>query len=779
MMRKLFVLLLLVVMAGYLFSATIDVSQPFKITNDTDYDRGNDITFGNGYYWLAYGKSQTCTGEYDQTYANGNPDHNNYHTYYRKATSIEGLVNATEVKLMYNGEPAVNMSSYGESWIEYFNNKIFIINSEYDTSKGKNFKLFWTDDNGTTWNKVDNIAPTSQHCDIEIFNNKMFFVQNAYIYQVDDPTSITDWNTATAAENRYTLSLSSGTPRFFADKTDPNPANHMLYLAGLANNDNGRVYSYSISTNSWSTGDPIAYAAYDPALTKYEDNFIFLQAPWNGAVQQAYLYCYTPLITGFTAENFRTFDESCYNSNTPDTGNDVDWCSMWGQAIVDLYGASPSEHTFAFYCSERNEADITTPRNAEIFAMEMNWALGNNHYTNINTALYGAFVDQNGGESIVYDPAESGDIINVLSGIYNENVIITNNHTLNGNMSAVIDPASGVAVTVDGAYTVTISEFCIMDGLTNNGGTVDARYNYWGSPDGPGASIVNNTRGTVDYVPWYTDAEMTTLGYPAPAASVAYDGADATITWSALSDAGVSYKVYYTSDPGGIWTDDGAQTSPYVDETTDAYKFYKVVAVVGGTEWTEGAAELGYFTHVLNKLDGSNGYNFISLCLDYDVSTVSALGTAIGIGNGETISLWGTADQAWITCTYNGSIWDQDPEIEPGMAVLVEVNSDKTAYLTGSLPETWASFDFVTTATTDMNMVFLPLNMGSLLDLEDVGNDIGIANCNSISIWDATLQGWTTASYLEAWTYWLNGDLEIEIGDVMMIGALQNFTWPE
>ncbi|MCF7913217.1 MAG: hypothetical protein K9M99_11855 [Candidatus Cloacimonetes bacterium] len=781
-MRKLFVLLLLVIMAGFLFSATIDVSKPYKLTNNTEYERGNDIAFCNGYYWLVFGKSTTCSTEYDQAWGNdGNPDHQDYHIYYKKATSISGLASASEVQLMYDSAPAMTNPSLGEAWIEYYDNKIFIAGTETNVAAGKNVKMFWSDDDGTTWNKLDDILggnTYAQHVDMEIYNDELYFVWGAYTCHLSDPSNQSAWNTAVA--NKSTISSSSGTARLFADKTDPNPANHVLYLACLNNAWNGGlVFTYTLSTDSWDSGYTIEYAAYDPVLTKYDDSFIFLQAPWL-APQQGYLYCYTETVSEFTANNFRVFDPSAYNADTIVGDNDNEWACFWGQAMVDLYGASPSENTVVVYCSERNDTNPLQPRNADIYCMEMNWGLGNNHFTFIGTAIYGAYIDQNNAASICFDPAADNDIINVISGTYVEDVIIAADLFIYGNQVSIIDGDidvndTGTAREIDPS-NVVINDFWITGTLSNNGtGTVDARYNYWGSADGPGASIV----GAVDYIPWYTDAEMTTLAYPSPTAALAYDGSDATITWSALNDVGVTYKVYYTSDPGGSWTDDGFQTSPYVDATTDAHKFYKLVAVTDGTEWNEGAAELGYFTHVLNKMDAGHGYNFISLCLDYNVSSVSELGTAIGISSGETITLWGAADQAWTTCTYAGSSWDQDPEIDTGMAVLVEVMSDKTVYLTGSLPEDWATFDLITTATTDMNMVFLPLNMASLTDLEDVGSDIGVANCNSISLWDAANQGWTTASYLETWTYWLNGELTIEVGDVMMIGALQNFTWPD
>jgi len=788
-MRKLFVLLLLVLLAGYLFSATIDVSKPYKLTNNTQYERGADITFGGGYYWLVYGKSTTCLTEYDQTYLSGGdgPDHQNYHIYYKKATSIEGLASATEVQLMYNSAPAMTNPSLGEAWIEYYDNKIFIAGTETNKSiTGINpisgpgstgdIKLFWSSDNGTTWNKLNDIIGSntySQHVDMEIFNNELYFHWGGrYTCHLSNPTSSAAW--ATAVANKASFGTASGgTDRFFADKTNPNPANHMLYVAYLANSGNGSAYSYNLSTDTWSAGNSIAYVAYDPALTKYENNFIFLQAPWVYP-HQAYLYCYTPAISSFTAQNFRVFDESCYNIGNPVTNNDVNWVSMWAQAIVDLYGASPTENTVVIYGSERNDNNVNTPRNADIYALEMNWTLGNNHYTNINTALYGAFVDQAGASSIVYDPAASGDIINVISGTYKENVIIANNHTLQGNKESIIDPDSGVAVTVNGAYTVAIQEFCIMDGLTNNGGTVDARYNYWGSPDGPGSSLVVNS-GTVQYIPYYTDAAMTTLG-PALNVALAYNGTNVTLTWT----GSLTYSVYGTNNPTAVlpggWSLISGVTSgsPFAS----SYQFFAVVA----NNWYAGATKIGYFAYTLTK-GATTGYNYVSLCLDNaNITNNTQLAATLGLANTETINYWNNSLQAWTSSTYNGSACDPLIPLEVGDIVNVCVNTTKsTVYLTGKIPASWATFDFITTSTTDMNLAFLPLNkyQADGVTLQELGADIGPAYANTISIWNKTAQSWVTACYLSNYQVWTHGTEPIIIGQGMMVGVLQSFTWPD
>ncbi len=51
----------------------------------------------------------------------------------------------------------------------------------------------------------------------------------------------------------------------------------------------------------------------------------------------------------------------------------------------------------------------------------------------------------------------------------------------------------------------------------------------------------------------------------------------------------------------------------------------------------------------------------------------------------------------------------------------------------------------------------------------ELGNAIGITNCNSISIWNASSQGWLTSTYIfGSW----NNDQAIVEGDVIMCGML-------
>ena len=75
----------LLVVAGVLagatatWGATLEVSQPVKVTTDGYYARGQAITYDGTDYWLFYGRSATCTGNY----GNSNPDVYDYKTYFK------------------------------------------------------------------------------------------------------------------------------------------------------------------------------------------------------------------------------------------------------------------------------------------------------------------------------------------------------------------------------------------------------------------------------------------------------------------------------------------------------------------------------------------------------------------------------------------------------------------------------------------------------------------------------------------------------------------------
>jgi len=103
---------------------------------------------------------------------------------------------------------------------------------------------------------------------------------------------------------------------------------------------------------------------------------------------------------------------------------------------------------------------------------------------------------------------------------------------------------------------------------------------------------------------------------------------------------------------------------------------------------------------------------------------------------------------------------------------LVTVIHDGTEYPYPSDVIGFAKYDCVQTATTDMNLVALPFDMGFDMASE-LGNSIGTGNVVTITKWDVASQGWTSASYITGYG-WIN-DFNIAENDVLMLGAADDF----
>ena len=115
--------------------------------------------------------------------------------------------------------------------------------------------------------------------------------------------------------------------------------------------------------------------------------------------------------------------------------------------------------------------------------------------------------------------------------------------------------------------------------------------------------------------------------------------------------------------------------------------------------------------------------------------------------------------------------------LEDGEECVKPTTAAGTEYLNGTLPAELVTFEFTITPTTDMNLVYLPMDMaGSTLG--DVAASIGHQNANTISIWNSDTQNWVTASYISYYDAWTFSTEPVSAGQALMIGAVQNFTWP-
>jgi len=191
-------------------------------------------------------------------------------------------------------------------------------------------------------------------------------------------------------------------------------------------------------------------------------------------------------------------------------------------------------------------------------------------------------------------------------------------------------------------------------------------------------------------------------------------------------------------------------------------------------------AKAGFAKHSFIK-PGTTGYNFISTAFDggstYDIDD---LGVDLGLASGETISEWDEVTQDWLTDTWDGSTFNDggyNTTYNASTAYYVTVNGDHFGYVMGAIPES-PVYNLITTALTDLNFVTIPLDYTDITTAATLGAAIGHNNALMISQWDATNQSWNSCVYLNTFEAWINS-FDIVPGMPIVIGAEQNFTWPQ
>jgi len=137
----------------------------------------------------------------------------------------------------------------------------------------------------------------------------------------------------------------------------------------------------------------------------------------------------------------------------------------------------------------------------------------------------------------------------------------------------------------------------------------------------------------------------------------------------------------------------------------------------------------------------STNVNVITLVKDSGVT--DAEGLAQVIPNALEISYWDALHQAYIGHS-KGSPLMNFP-VKAGYPYFVTVSAPGTWTPTGSVPDPWPEVDLVTTGTTNVNMVSLPLTMQRITKAEELGHVV--RNCTEITRWDAENQGYVGHSY--------------------------------
>jgi len=386
-------LLVMLVTSGW--AATLEVSQPVQVTSDSYYERGQAIVYDGTDYWLFYGRSATCT----VPYSGGDPDLHDYVAYYKKASTVADLATASPASVTGTH----NSNSYlGETGAVVYGSDVWAfatIDADGAHTPTADCDLYgwWTSDGGSNWNEVGPIISAigdgQAHHDEVVFDGKLWVLEGASnfttMYSTTPKTG--GWSTPVTVGT-----LTGGLGHFFVDGAS-------LYLA-LGSGGAYYIYVWNDGTTAWDLVDSKTISGYyDPTLFKVGSDYVFYCAPYTGGRQWIVGWTGTTLDGTFFDGTELDVIEGRYGANV--------WVDMWP------IGYTTGSTSYLFYTSERATPAAEGPGN--IWYIEVDWTVTNDHYTYVKEAIGGAV---------------ASDVIEVAAGTYSEDgqLAITSDLTITG-----------------------------------------------------------------------------------------------------------------------------------------------------------------------------------------------------------------------------------------------------------------------------------------------------------------------------------------------------------
>ncbi|MDP8221196.1 MAG: hypothetical protein P9X26_07610 [Candidatus Stygibacter frigidus] len=327
------------------------------------------------------------------------------------------------------------------------------------------------------------------------------------------------------------------------------------------------------------------------------------------------------------------------------------------------------------------------------------------------------------------------------------------------------------------------------------------------------------------YAPYYTDPAMTTLAYPQVVdPEVNKSGNNYTVTWTDNANGDASYKVYAAdeADPAdwgtAVATIAAGDANSYIFDgdgvTTKYFKITTLIPNYGDGTYEGYAANTDGWTFLPNAIPGSTfsaaysqaseydnnvilgyqtvhledtgtGFTLIASAFDGGYTNIDGFGTDLDMVQGNTISEWDESLQDWLTDTWSGTTFNggsgYNTTYNANTAYYVAIHDEeepeaqRDVAIMGVVPES-PVYDLITTETTDLNFIMLPLN-STITTAVLLGEDMGSNNTVMISQWDATNQSWASCVYISSYDAWV-GSFDLTPGMPIVVGAEQNFTWP-
>lgn len=403
MKTKIFLMTVLIFIPLLVAAATLEVSQPVQVTNNTYYERGQSIVYDGTNYWLFYGRSASNQSNYGGV----DPDLHDYVIYYKKAGSVADLAAASAIQVTGTHNNNLYM---GETDAVNYDGKVWVFGAHDPDGQGTGsvttvLYAWTTSDDGTSWTEtqvVTGMPDGSAHFAATTCDNKLWLA-----YKIGGIWKSKNYD-ASAWSSEYDIQATYGTGKFFVEGTT-------LYFVRA---QGGAQNLYQWNGTSWSSIDSATEAgAYDPTIIKVGTDYVWAYAPWVSPKQWINAKVGSSLSTLLSTGTPVEITSATYGTNV--------WCDMWPIGFTDN-GGNP----YLFFTSERNPADPANEITGNIWYLEVDWDVSNDHYTFIQNAI---------------DAATANDVIEVAPGTYYEDysataaLLVTKAITISGTGLPVVD----------------------------------------------------------------------------------------------------------------------------------------------------------------------------------------------------------------------------------------------------------------------------------------------------------------------------------------------------
>ena len=245
------------------------------------------------------------------------------------------------------------------------------------------------------------------------------------------------------------------------------------------------------------------------------------------------------------------------------------------------------------------------------------------------------------------------------------------------------------------------------------------------------------------------------------------------LSWETAS-GDISYKIYASDRIDGSYTDVSSsgifyENSWVTNITTDEIKFYYYTAI--SQEGESGPSQIVGFQKIDLYTTDSTDLNFIAI--PFSKNGIYASELASEIDNCDAISKWNVEKQAWETASDAGYKWLNDFLIEDGYPYMINVTQTSVYYICGK-PIQQPQYNIITTPTTDLNAIMLPLDKYNLQNASDLGDNIG--NVEIVSKFLPQNQIYQQAS--KGPFGWV-GDFSIYPGQPLFVNVSSDTVWPD